>query len=190
MKTQKLLFAVIIAIFSTNAFAQDTNVGEHTVSIGISEVALLDLESNSGNNITLNATAPEEAGEKVTFEDTNADLWINYSSIVGTEQTRDVTVQITGGDVPAGIELSVKAANDAGKGDGAMGIAVTNSIVLNDKNATSIIAGVGSAYTGDGAENGHNLTYAIKQSSDEGAYASLNLDDSTTISITYTLTDN
>ena len=55
--------------------------------------------------------------------------------------------------------------------------------------AQNVITGIGSAYTGDGVSNGHNLTYTLDL--DSGAsYADLDFDDSTILSITYTLSDN
>ena len=191
MKTQKLLIVAFFFFASANLFAQaDTNKDSHSLTIGIPEVALLDIESSASKAITLNATAPSEAGEKVVFEQTNNELWINYSSIVGNNSSRDVTVQITDGDVPNGIELSVQAKSYEGDGEGAMGKAVTSAIVLNDKKATNIIEEIGSSYTGNGATKGHNLTYKISQSTDKDAYSKLNFDQSNTLTITYTLTDN
>ena len=69
-----------------------------------------------------------------------------------------------------------------------MGTAVANPIVLNT-NDTNIIEGIGSSYTGNGATKGHNLTYKIAQSSGANAYSNLRFDESTTLEITYTLSD-
>jgi len=187
MKLQNLFIAAALLFATTAINAQaDSKNDSHTVHIGIPEVALLDIE---GGNITLKATAPTEAGEKVVFNQTNNDLWINYSSIVGDKSTREVSVQITEGSVPAGLELSVRANNYVGDGEGTMGEVSDDTIVLNDKNPTNIVEGIGSAYTGNGANKGHNLTYKIAQSSDDDAYSQLNFEQSQTLTITYTLSD-
>ncbi len=192
MKLTNLIFAALIVFTTANTFAQDTNEDTHTVTIGIPEVALLDLESANGTAISLNGTAPSEAGDKVIFNASNSDIWINYSSIVGssTEPSRNVTVQITDGNVPNGLVLSVVASQDAGQGDGTMGVAVSEAIALRTDRADEIISGVGSAYTGNGANKGHNLTYTLTQSNEEGSYAQIDFDQSQTLSITYTLSDN
>ena len=190
MKLQNLLFAAFILIASSNAFAQDKDNDSHTLSIGIPGVALLDIESTTSNAISLNASAPTEAGDKVEFNQSNSDLWLNYSSIVGKDSSREVTVQITDGDVPDGINLTVVADQYEGDGEGTMGEASDDAIILNSKKAENIIKGIGSAYTGNGAKKGHNLTYKIAQSDDKDAYANLNFEQSTTLTITYTLTDN
>ena len=133
---------------------------------------------------------PREAGMAVDFSNqTNNDLWINYSSITNkrTEPSRNITVQITSGTVPAGMVLEVTAGKDAGKGDGQVGTP-TGTISLNHT-AQSIINGVGSAYTGHGVSNGHQLSYRLALSNDKGSYGQLDLDQSGSVAIMYTLTD-
>ena len=190
MKIQKLLFAALVLIASSNAFAQDSEKDAHSLTIGIPEVALLDIETTASKAISLKASAPTEAGEKVEFNQSNSDLWLNYSSIVGENSSRAVTVQITEGDVPNGVDLTVVANQYEGDGEGSMGKASEEPILLNSKEATNIIKGIGSAQTGNGAKKGHNLTYKIAQSDDKDAYANLNFEQSTTLTITYTLSDN
>jgi len=192
MKLQNLFIAAAV-LFSTtviNAQSVEQRTDSHNVTIGIPNVALLDLESTTANNnITLNATAPTLAGEKVVFNQTNNDLWINYSSIVSGNATRKVTVQITG-TVPSGLDLTVTAAAYSGNGKGTTGLAnVNSSFTLNGGAAHTIIESIGSAYTGEGANNGHNLTYKIAQSTGTDSYSELRSDESTTLTITYTLSD-
>ena len=190
MKLSKLFFAALI-IFSANTFAQDTNEASHTVAIGVPQVALLDLESDKPLAITLGGTAPTEAGEAVSFNDSNSDIWINYSSIIGstTEPSRTISVKIDGGNVPAGLDLKVVAAADAGNGDGTMGTAVATPTLLSGS-SSNIISGIGSAYTGDGAASGHKLTYTLSKSAAAGSYAQLDFDKSNSLTIMYTLSDN
>ncbi|MCB0669706.1 MAG: hypothetical protein KDC80_27965, partial [Saprospiraceae bacterium] len=123
------------------------------------------------------------------FEEQNSDLWINYSSIVGskTEPSRDITAQITSGNVPEGLVLSVQASKDAGMGDGEMGRA--KEMIRLDDHVQEIITGVGSAYTGNGPSRGHQLTYVLSLDKKEGSYAKIDFDQSNTLAITYTLTD-
>ena len=150
---------------------------------------ILDLEATAGTAISLGPTAPTEAGLPLAFPDTDNTIWLNYSSVIGsvTEPTRTVTAQISSGAVPGGTVIKVVAAADAGNGDGTMGTAASE-VTLSGV-AQNVITGIGSAYTGDGVSNGHNLTYTLDL--DSGAsYADLDFDDSTTLSITYTLSDN
>lgn len=190
MKNYKILFVFLFGATALTATAQDSNQDAHNVVIGIPEVALLDLEAANGTSITLGPTAPSEAGMAVDFNAMDNSIWINYSSIIGsiTEPSRNVAVQITSGTVPAGTELSVVAAADSGSGDGKMG-APTSAVVLSGS-AQNIITGIGSAYTGNGVNKGHNLSYALNLSSATGSYAQLDFDKSDTVVITYTLSDN
>lgn len=194
MKLQKLFFAAVIVLSANAAFAQDTNVDSHLVTINIPEVALLDLEAASGStDVTLAGTAPTEAGLPMTFEDAtakNTSIWMNYSSIVGstTEPLRNVSVQITDGAVPTGLKLTVLAAGDAENGGGATGGA-SAELTLSGA-LQNIVTGVGSAYTGDGAGNGHQLTYQLGYATDAATdYTSLDFDNSEVLTITYTLSD-
>lgn len=192
MNFKKLLFAAVIVLSANASFAQggDTNEASHTVAINIAEVALLDLESSTGTAITLAGTAPTEAGLPMTFEDANdATTWINYSSIVSGESTRNVTVAITDGAVPAGLKLTVLAAPDAGNGAGTVGTENASVITLS-LDSQEIISGVGSAYTEDGANNGHKLTYQLGYETGAATdYANLKFDNSDTVTITYTLSE-
>lgn len=193
MNFKNLFFAALIVLSANAAFAQvaDTNVALHNVTINIPEVALLDLESTLGNDITLIGTAPTEAGEAMTFgaSATNATIWMNYSSIIGTstEPSRNVSVAITNGTVPVGLKLTVLAAADAGNGGGTMG-GVSPVLTLTG-DSQNIVTAVGSAYTGDGANNGHLLTYQLGYAGTPTDYTDLDFDNSDMVTITYTLSD-
>ena len=170
--------------------AQDDHDDVHNLVINIPEVALLDLESAGDKTITMGPEAPKEAGDALDFSNqTNADLWINYTSVVGSksEPSRDITVQITSGTVPSGMVLSVSSAKDAGMGDGQMG--TPGEVITLDATAQQIISGIGSSYTGNGVMKGHQLSYNLALDSKKGAYASLDYDQANTLAITYTLTD-
>lgn len=185
------LAALGLALSTTSVFAQDTNTDKHTIDIKIPEVALLDLEtSGSSSALSLAGTAPTEAGNAIDFSKAqNSDLWINYSSIIGskTEPSREVTVAITSGSVPDGLNLTVEAKADANKGAGKVGTPSASALTLSGT-AQKIVTGVGSAYTGNGANAGHNLIY--KLALDSGSYEKLDFDQSQSVTVTYTLTDN
>lgn len=189
MKKSNLFKTLVtgLTICSISAIAQDKNTDSHAIDIKIPEVALLDIEAKS-TTISMEGTSPTEAGNALTFsEKPNTDLWLNYSSIIGNKETsRDVTVAVTKGEIPAGLKVLVTASKDAGKGKGTLG-SPSNELTLSGS-AQKIITGVGSCYTGNGIENGHNLSYVIKV--DDESYGKLNYDNSGSIEVTYTLTDN
>ena len=189
MKLSNLFFAALIVLFSTTTFAQDTNSDAHNLTISIPEVALLDLEAPSNNtNVSLVGTHSSEAGEAVQFNATDNSIWLNYSSIIGGSSKRNITAKITTGTVPSGLSLKVQAgAADTSLGNGDFGTPATAAITLNGTD-TEIISNVGSVYTGNGVNKGHNLTYSLVQS---GSYADLKHNGAgETLVITYTLSDD
>jgi hypothetical protein len=188
MKMNKIMAVVALGVLSVGAYAQDAATDDHTATVGVPEVFIVDIEPQASKNITVGPTAPVEAGEGLDFSSaTNSDLWLNYSSIVenGTS-TRNVTAAITAGTVPAGLTLSASA--DAGNGDGTVGTQVGSAITLSGT-AQNLVTGIGSCYTGDGANNGHNLTYAVSLTAGAGNYASLFTDNNDVLTVTYTITD-
>ena len=191
MKTLvKILISIIlIAGITATMNAQVDNVDAHDITITIPEVALLDIEPN-GSTITIGPAAPLEEGDPIDFSAaTDNTLWMNYSSIIGstTEPSRDVTVSITNGTLPGGMELKVLAAADAGSGAGTVGTA-TAEVTLS-ATGQNVVTGVGSCYTGTGTANGHQMTYTLILSAPAN-YGDLDFDDATTLTVTYTLTDN
>lgn len=187
MKRKLFALATLGVVFAFNANAQDDADDAHTVAISIPEVAILDLEGTTA--VSLSVDAPTEAGEAVDFSGaTNNAIWVNYSSIVGTSETsRTVAAKISNNAVPSGMLLKVTAGADAGNGDGTMGSSA-GQITLSATDQT-VISGIGSAYTADGASNGHNLTYALELDPTAGSYAQIDFDEDVTLTITYTISN-
>ncbi|APD05833.1 hypothetical protein UJ101_00281 [Flavobacteriaceae bacterium UJ101] len=189
MKKISMALVGIGVCLSGVLFAQDTNTANHNVIIKIPNLAILDLETTSSLDINLAGTNPTEAGLPIDFTNgTNSDLWLNYSSVIGSGVTsRNVKVKYTG-TMPDGLALSVVAASDAGGGAGNFGTpAAKFELTETDQD---IITSVGSCYTGDGANKGHNLTYSLDLAS--GAdYGDIRVDEAgETLVVTYTFIDS
>ena len=175
-------------MFLTQNLIAQNNGKSHRVRINIPEVALLDLESNGTKDIVLSPVVNNEAGAPISFDNiSDNSIWVNYSSIVGSasEQTRNVVVAISE-DVPPGVNLKVYASEYSGNGQGNFG-SPTGELILSTA-PTEIIRSIGSCYTGNGPNKGHQLTYSLELSGDED-YALLDFDKSNTITVTYTLSD-
>ncbi|WP_261510142.1 hypothetical protein [Chryseobacterium paludis] len=185
-----LSLALIALAISANLSAQDTNTDNHTISVTIPEVALVDIEPAATKNITLGFTAPTEAGLPIIPSTSNNTLWLNYSSIKSVaDATRNVSVKLNA--IIPGIDIHVTAAAAAGAGAGTLGTP-SAQLTLSAADQT-IISGIGSAYTGDGANNGHNLTYALAAGSGPGGvanYADLQATATAVATVTYTISDN
>jgi uncharacterized membrane protein len=87
------------------------------------------------------------------------------------------------------VKLYVKVAKDMGAGAGKVGKPIEIAQELTS-NPMTIITDIGSAYTGAGANKGNNVQYTLKLSDEPNAYAKLDFDQSSTLVINYTLTDN
>ena len=192
MKKRTFSIAMSLAAFalSANLKAQDTNADNHTITISVPEVALVDIEPAATKNITLGFTAPTEAGNPVIPNTSNTTLWLNYSSIKSVaDPTRNVSVSVNA--IIPGIDIQVTAAAATGSGGGTLGTPAAQ-LTLSATDQT-IISGIGSAYTGNGANNGHNLTYALAAGSGPGGvavYADLQAAATTVATVTYTISDN
>ncbi len=184
-----LIMFLLIGTIATQTSAQVDNVDVHDVQIVIPEVALLDIEPAGSKDIILTITEPSEEGDPLDFSTaTNNTLYLNYSSIIGstTESVRVVTAAITAGTMPGGMLLKVTAGADEGNGKGTVG-ATAGAVTLSGT-AQNVVTGIGSCYTNSPEGNGHQLTYALEV--DATNYGDLDFDDATTLTITYTLSDN
>lgn len=184
----KNIALVLFLLVFGNLGAQE-NHGSHKISLKIPEVALINVYSNSA--IALGNSSVVEAGQALNIEETDNSVWINYSSIVGsqTQPSRDISIRVSEGNIPDGVKLYVKVAKDMGAGAGTMGKPISIAQELT-ANPLTIITGIGSAYTGAGAYKGNNVQYTLKLSDEPNAYANLDFDQSSTLVINYTLTDN
>ena len=206
---KKLLFlacAITSVAVPAGTVVAESDITSHDVTITVNEVALIGVSENSVS-FTIGGVGgaagdpfyidPNDGTDNHIGYDNSS--YLNYTSIVdGSGKHRNITVHIDDADnIPAGYNLYVKAAADAptgeSSGSGDLGTAVTDQILLGDNakglgNAVNFIAGIGSGYTGQGADNGVNLIYELEMV-DPDSVASLHADSSAkTTVVTYTLT--
>ncbi|AWV98881.1 hypothetical protein DJ013_12140 [Arcticibacterium luteifluviistationis] len=141
----------------------------------------MDIEpDNSG--FSLDLTSPNEAGDGIKNQTTNATKWINFTSAVDLNTSRKISAQLSGATL-SGLDLKLGISHYSGSGAGTLGSSIS-SIILGDTPQT-IINGIGGAYTGDGIYNGYNLIYSL-----EVADFSMLRNASKSFSIVFTMTDN
>ncbi|WP_294236478.1 hypothetical protein [Chryseobacterium endophyticum] len=172
-------FIFLISLFlSCSLFSQTT--GSRTVTVTLPVVTLMDVEP--AGTITFNYTAPAEAGNAVVLPTSNITKWINYTSAITTAGvTRRITASIS--QIIPGTDIRIQAAAASGSGGGTLGIS-SGQIILTTT-AQTIISGIGGAFTGNGANNGHQLTISLATNS----YTNLAARSNTPIVITYTITE-
>lgn len=182
----RFMIGLVWVLLPLQGYSQTTVVATTYVpaSISLPVVALLDIEPSS-DAVILAIPATTEAGQSVAISATsNSAKWLNYTSAVPAGgSTRRITAQISSGSVPAGVRLLLSVSSPMGAGGGARGGSVTNLALT--PTAQTILSGIGGAYTGNGINNGHQLTYSLAISN----YSSL-VTASSTVMVTYTLTDN
>lgn len=104
-------------------------------------------------SIQLNLT-PVVAGGPVV-NDVNSSSYLRVTSISSNSNSKTIQVQITAGSVPTGTNLKLTATKcTTGSGNFGNAYAVTLS-----SSPQKIVDGVSSCYTGDGPNEGYNLTY-------------------------------
>ena len=91
--------------------------------------------------------------------------------------------------MPSGLKLRVKPQPYTGSGDGDLGFISngTNGRVLIATDG-KIIRNIRTCFTGDGPGNGHRLVYALEYRNNQ--YKNIYFDDSNTVTVLYTITDN
>lgn len=190
-KVTFLLAAILILGVSNLAQAQvDTDEASHTVTVEIPEIAIVDIEGSS-TALSLEPEFSGEAGDGLDFTAASAQsqtLWLNYTSIVtasGTDVERTISVEVTSGTIPSGVDINLTAANPSGTGT--VG-STTGAVVLSDQSAQTVIDGIGSCYTGDGTSVGSNLQYSLTESV-TGDFSDM-VEQSSSLTVTYTISDN
>ncbi|VAW21965.1 hypothetical protein MNBD_BACTEROID01-430 [hydrothermal vent metagenome] len=179
----KISAVLVLMAMHFSTYAQSD--GQADVSFSVPEVALVDIEP-SGFGIELSLAAKSGGGLPIEpAVPSGGKIWLNYTSSLATgSNTRSVSVQVINGKVPSGIILLLQASADAGNGRGNTGIPAGRVHVSTSPQV--IISGIGRCYTGNGPGYGHQLSYSLMISD----YAELDFDESTTLQIAYTITDN
>ncbi|MDP3312197.1 hypothetical protein [Lutibacter sp.] len=177
----KQLIYIICGFCVISNYAQNT--GSINATFNLSQVAMLDLEPNY-TTVTLNLAASTEAGEKAVVVMANNKKWINFSSAVtSTAAPRSILIKIDDGQVPPGIYLKLSTSNYMGIGKGVLG-SPSGILTLNSTPQT-IISNIRGAFTGDGINNGYELTYYLEIYD----YKLLDFNQAAALSISLTLTD-
>lgn len=173
----KLTF-VISLLISCSLFSQTT--GNRTVTLTLPVVTLMDVEP--AGTISLNYTAPTEAGNTIIVPAANKTKWINYTSaIAASGVTRRITAAVN--QVIPGTDIRIQAAAASGSGGGTLG--TPSAQITLTTAAQTIISGIGGAFTGNGTNNGHQLTITLTTNS----YANVTARSNTPVVITYTITE-
>lgn len=133
-------------------------------------------------DLTFNIVSPNMPGAPYPAVASQT-MFLQYTSVktAAPDDQRQITVDVVGGDFPAGVSLALTA-QSAGTGS----IGSGNEVELNN-NTTSgtLVSAIGSAYSGTAAGQGIPITYALNFTTEA-------LDASTAgmVSLQFTLSNN
>lgn len=176
-----ILFILFFLIAQNTSFAQNNYV-EMPIVVAIPSVALIDFSGSEKKVIFKSGNGAEQIITPSSFDKT----WINYSSIVDDKSTNNISVQLSTENLNSSIKIMLEIGEDQGEGAGKVGKSV-GQIALTPY-PQEIITGIGSCYTGKGAEKGHKLVYFWEWKSPydkiSGSFENIE------IAVIYTLTNN
>ena len=181
MKYAMLIYCVLSGLAS---YAQ--TVANVDLSISMPSVALVDILPSGSNSVTLQMTAPTEAGNTVGTGSSNNTNWLIFTSAVTSGGSRSIKGDVVG-TLPAGIRLRLDVSAYVGSG---LGFTGGNSYVTANKYLTntpvSFIDNIKGAYTGiTYGSNGFQLTYSLEIQN----YANIRSGTSN-VTVRYTMADN
>lgn len=156
------------------------------VSLSMPSVALVDILPSGSNSVTLQMTAPTEAGNTVGTGTSNSSSWLIFTSAVATGGSRSIKGDVVG-TLPAGIQLRLDVSAYVGSG---LGFTGGNSYVTANRYLTntpvSFIDNIKGAYTGiTYGSNGFQLIYSLEIQN----YANIRSGTSN-VTVRYTMVDN
>src|ERR1035437_1732170 len=153
--TYRYLRFVFIVLFSgEKAFAQENNSVKMPIVLSIPSIALVDFAGTDTRVTFISGKGAEQIITPSTLDKT----WINYSSIVDGKSTNNISVNLSSMNTPAEIRIKLDVGKDVGAGAGTTGKPI-GQITLTPY-PQDIITGIGSCYTGRGAQKGHQLIYS------------------------------
>lgn len=163
MKKLSLIIATVFILGIANLAKADKEENNHQVNIDIPTLALIDIESATNSlTISLSPSAPQEAGLGLNFTDNvNNNLWLNYTSIVNNNGSKNSISAKIEGELPEGVTIELFV-EDCVNGKGGVGKRKGgNKAVQLSSTGKEIIHNIRTGYTGNGAGNGHNLSYSL-----------------------------
>lgn len=179
----KSLF-LIASILPLSCLSQLNNT-EFNLRLSVPEIAIVDIESGGGR-IEFNLVPSSEPGGKPELRlETTEPVWINYSSSLRINgQKRSIIAQISQGVVPNGVALFLEASPPSSFGSRNQGY--SNGKTQITPEPKPIISGIGSCFTGDGINMGHELIFSLEISD----FSKMESIGSQEFTILYTITDN
>jgi hypothetical protein len=191
MKNLKIAFSLVLlsGLFSFGLTAQGNgNSGNHEISVGFDEIALLDVVSLDAVDITLTGDfSGIEAGEPVSensvLASNNANR-LHYTVFNPTGGPNKINVAATGF---SGSGWTINVTPEAGSFANSNAAGDPNSSAISLRDGGDLVTGVGKiAWTGtDEATEGYGLLYELTITDIDN----FDIDNGTTVQVTYTISE-
>ena len=164
--------------------------GSTLFDLDIRPISVMDLEVSAGSpNLTFNLSASSEAG--LVFNSnpvaTSNTIWLNYSCANPVVGSRHIDISISAGTMADGFELRLGVGTASGGGGGTKGIPNPSTVVVSGV-AQNVVTGIQSAFTGNGALSGHQLTFSLFYLTAD--FDQISHTGSNVITLSYTLVDD
>ncbi len=164
--------------------------GSTLFDLDIRPISVMDLEVSAGSpNLTFNLSASSEAG--LVFNSnpvaTSNTIWLNYSCANPVVGSRHIDISISAGTMADGFELRLDVGTASGGGGGTKGIPNPSTVVVSGV-AQNVVTGIQSAFTGNGALSGHQLTFSLFYLTAD--FDQISHTGSNVITLSYTLVDD
>ncbi|MFC2118256.1 hypothetical protein ACFLTI_02275 [Bacteroidota bacterium] len=183
---KKLITSVILTclllIASLHLNAQD-NAANHSLTLGLPEVALLSTQSSSVN-LTLSANTT--AGEPIVATISDSSAYIQFSSVISTGSTRTLSAKYTG-TMPGGTYLAARVQAPNANTAGDYGTLVASDVTLGLTDNT-LVSDIGSCYSGTSADDGYRLKYTWGLNDPESNYADIRASAAAALTVVLTIT--
>lgn len=182
-KTILTLGALAICLSMGIKMQAQTNSADHSISLGLPEVALLGTQSGPVN---LELSGSMAAGEAVLAEKSDSTAYLQYSSVITEGSPRTLYAKVTG-TVPAGTFLKAKAKAPGANASGDYGTLVATDVTLSLTD-NALVTGIGSCYSGTAADDGYNLKYTWGLDNPAANYADIRATAAASVTVTLTIT--
>ncbi len=173
------LVAGVLPVFSQN---ESSNIN---LRFSIPEIAVMDVEPDF-NNIEFSVIASADPGGQPEIEQVSGEsVWINYSSAIRNKgNKRAINAQLTNNTLPEGISFYIQASAASPFGSANQGISAGKVQISSEPRP--IITGIGSCFTGDGMNMGHELRYVLEITD----FNKIESKPDQVFTVLYTITDN
>lgn len=180
-KTFLFLLLWTFVPFHTNAQTTVSNTATTTITLGVTEVALLSV--NDGViNIQLNQ---RDAGMSVETSKSDSTARLLISSVISSSP-RTLTAKISAGSIPAGSHLDLVTLQPNSNFIGTMG-SFAAPITLDGTDKT-FVTDITTCYSGTGATDGYPLRFTYGIDLNSSTYGNLRATTGTQIVVMFTLT--